>query len=93
VHVTASATGQFAIVHMRIYIDNNVVFDTDASALDTLLADGLRSAQYGRSGMGFARKRFRRRPEFYGKRHSGGFCGLPATDQTINICSPTAGST
>src|SRR5205807_3553284 len=34
VHVTASATGgQFAIVHMRIYIDNNPVFDIDASAL------------------------------------------------------------
>ena len=93
VHVTASATGQFAIVHMRIYIDNNAVFDTDASTLDTLLPMG--SGQHNMvvvawdsHGNAFVASR-----NFTASGSSGGFCGLPATDQTINICSPTAGST
>jgi hypothetical protein len=93
VHVTATATGgSLAIVHMRVYVDNSSVFDSNATTLDTLLNMGAGQhtmvvVAWDTQGHAFTSSR-----TFTVTGSAGGSCGIPTTDRTINVCSPTAGS-
>jgi hypothetical protein len=96
VHVTATATGgSFPIVHMRVYIDTNPEFDTDLSTIDTSINLGAGQhfivvVAWNSNGDAFISGPNR---NFTVTNSTGGPCGSPATDKTINICSPLSGST
>ncbi len=91
VHVTA-ATNATGFQSQRIYVDNNPVYTTNSKTIDTYISLGSgihHMALVVYNGTSNPLHAFRD----FSVSSGIGLCGAPATDMTINICSPAAGST